>query len=146
MITGKGFLSLPITEPDIGNWKHPSLKEVLDAMGGGSYHGRRELIDKLQKVTASTQSVPTVTQLIIPQTAEIIVTLQRNQGGMTKMLTELNEASRAAQKLLAVQGIGVITAAAAVAEIIDIRRFAIEGNLATYSGPGMAEHSTGEIM
>ena len=31
-----------------------------------------------------------------------------------------------------------------IAEIIDIRRFAREDNLASYSGLGMKEHSTGE--
>lgn len=52
--------------------------------------------------------------------------------------------TRPVQTLKEIRGIATVTASTVIAEIIDIRRFAREDNLASYSGLGMKEHSTGE--
>jgi hypothetical protein len=59
------------------------------------------------------------------------------------MLEKLT-AENAAVQALQMRGIGTITAATMIAEIIDIRRFAREDSLACYAGLGMREHSTGQ--
>jgi hypothetical protein len=60
------------------------------------------------------------------------------------MLDELTAGNAAVQALRQMKGIGTITAATMIAEIIDIRRFAREDSLACYCGLGMREHSTGQ--
>ena len=42
------------------------------------------------------------------------------------------------------RGMGIVTAASIIAEIVDIRRFVREDNLAGYAGLGRREHSTGD--
>lgn len=81
---------------------------------------------------------------LIQTGARQIECLKHDLEVIKKRLAELIEAFAAAQKLLDTRGIGTITAATMIAEIIDIRRFPSEDRLASYSGLGRKEHSSGE--
>ena len=76
--------------------------------------------------------------LMIQDSARNIQRLKREEDDIRKMLEELTKNSPAVQTLKEKRGIGTVTAATMIAEIIDIRRFAREDNLAGYSGTGHA--------
>ena len=61
-------------------------------------------------------------------------------GSPLKALTKDNNGVKALEEYA---GIGAITASTLVAEIINIKRFSTNDNLASYGGLGMKEHSTG---
>jgi hypothetical protein len=82
--------------------------------------------------------------LMIQASAGQIERFKREQSDITKMMNELTKGSSAVQALKEKRGIGTITAATMIAEIIDIRRFVCEDNLASYSGLGRREYSTGD--
>jgi transposase len=73
------------------------------------------------------------------------IRLEREEADISKMLEELTKNSPEVQMSKQKRGIGTVTAATLVAEIVDIRRFVRENNLAGYAGPGRREHSTGDI-
>ena len=82
--------------------------------------------------------------LLLSSSAHQIQRLKEEQLHIVRMLEELTAGNAAVQALRQMRGIGTITAATMIAEIIDIRRFAREDSLACYSGLGMQEHSTGQ--
>ena len=111
---------------------------------GGNHNGRRDLIRQLRKVVGSFTAVTPAMSLMIQDSARSIERLKREENDIKKMLEELTKDSPAVQALKEKRGIGTITAATMIAEIVDIRRFCREDNLAGYMGLGMREHSTGD--
>ena len=143
MLKNLGTLSLLAQRPDLGEWKELSDEELLAAMGGNR-NGRRELIQQLRKVAGKLPAVTPAMALMIQDSARTIQRLKREEDDIRKMLEELTQDSPEVQALKEKRGIGTITAATMVAEIIDIRRFSREDNLAGYIGLGMREYSTGD--
>ena len=143
MVKSQGILNLLISTPDVGQWKRLSDEQMLEAMGG-NYKGRRELIQELRKVMVSFQPASDSMALLLSSSAQQIQRLKGEQQRIVRMLEELIAGNAAVQALRQMKGIGTITAATMIAEIIDIRRFAREDSLACYSGLGMQEHSTGQ--
>ena len=144
VVTAQGLLALFSVKPDPGDWKHLSQQQLYEAMGGRHFHERRSLIEKLQKAAATLPSTSATMALLIQTEARQIECLKHDLEVIKKRLDELIEPSATAQKLLGNRGIGTITAATMTAEIIDIRRFASEDRLASYSGLGRREHVSGE--
>lgn len=140
-----GILTLLTSKPDIGDWKHLSEQDMLQAMGGGNYKGRRQLIEQLAQVAGSFPSLSDSMAFMIKSSAQQVERFKREQTELMQMLDASTEANAAVQLLKARRGVGIITAATMIAEIIDIRRFASDDNLASYSGLGMREYSTGSI-
>jgi len=140
----QGILTLLGEKPDIGQWKTLSEEQLLQAMGGGNYKGRGKLIQELRKLAGSLQPVSLALALLIRSSAQQIQWFKREQSEITRMLEVLTRDTLAVQVLKEMRGIGTITATTMIAEIIDIRRFVREDNLASYSGFGRREHSTGE--
>jgi transposase len=138
-----GILTLLSQYPNLGEWKDLSDEELLAAMGGNQ-NGRRELITQLRKVVGNLTPVTPAMALMIQDSARNLQRLRREEEDIRKMLEELTKDSPAVQALKEKRGIGTITAATMIAEIIDIRRFAREDSLACYGGLGMKEHSTGD--
>jgi len=143
MLQSQGVLALLGEKPNVGEWKNLSDEEFLSAMGGNS-KGRHALIQELRKVAANLKPVTKGMALMIQGSAGQIERFKREQRDITKMLDEITKDFSAVQRLKDMRGIGTITATTMIAEIIDIRRFVREDNLASYSGLGMKEHSTGE--
>ena len=144
VVKSEGILNLLISTPDVGKWKSLSEKQMLEAMGGGNYKGRRALIQELRKVISSFQSVSKAMALLLSTSAHQIQRLKEEQLDIVRMLEELTAENTAVQELRQMKGIATKTAAKMIAEIIDIRRFAREDSLACYTGLGMREHSTGQ--
>lgn len=140
-----GILTLLASTPDIGEWKNLSEKDMLLAMGGGDYKGRRQLIQKLAEVAGSFPSLTERMAFMIKSSAQQVERLKREQSEAVQMLNASTKAHAAVQLLMARRGIGIITATTMIAEIIDIRRFASDDNLASYCGLGMREYATGSM-
>jgi transposase len=144
MLTGQGVLSLLAAKPDISEWHRLSTTQLAEAMGVCNYPGRAALIENLQKAVQELKTVSPTLRLLIGNEAHHMLQLREQENSMSRLLAELIKDSGAAQALLTKRGIGTITAATMIAEIIDIRRFAREDSLACYSGLGLKQHSTGE--
>lgn len=138
-----GILTLLISIPDVGEWKHLSDRQLLEAMGGGNYKGRNEFIRGLESVMQCIPSLSPTIAFMIRASASKIEHYKREQIELIKMLNSISRKSLPIQSLRQLRGIGLITASTMVAEIIDIRRFSKEDSLASYGGLGMKEHSTG---
>ena len=143
MLGIQGILALLAEKPDLSEWKELSDEELLSAMGGNG-KGRHTLIQELRKVAGNLKPVRPALTLMIRTTALQITQFKRDHRDIVKMIDELTKNSSSVQALKGIRGIGTLTAATMIAEIIDIRRFAREDNLASYSGLGMREHSTGQ--
>jgi len=143
MLGTQGILALFSQKPEVWEWKDLSEEGFLQAMGG-SCKGRCALIPELRKVGARVKPFPRSTALLIQSSARLIAQFKRDQGEMVKMMDEVTKDSLPVQTLKETRGIATITASTLIAEIIDIRRFGSDDNLASYSGLGMREHSTGD--
>jgi transposase len=143
VLKNQGILTLLISKPDIGEWKGFSETEMREAMGGGNYKGRGELIAELREAAESFPSISAGIGLVIRSSAQQIQRFKEEQSELLRMLDSLTEGNLAVQCLKSHRGIATLTAAKMIAEIIDIRRFAREDSLACYSGLGMREHTTG---
>jgi transposase len=128
----------------VGQWKSLSDAQILEAMGGGDYKGRRALVGELRKVMDSFQPTSESMALLLRSNAHDIQRIKEEQRDIERMLEKLTAENAAVQELRRTKGIATNTAAKMIAEIIDIRRFAREDSLACYSGLGMREHSTGQ--
>lgn len=144
VLTAQGVLTLLRVKPNPGEWKRMTEDQMLAAMGGERYPGRRALVNKILRVAGTLTAISPILAMLIRTEAERIARLKHEQNEFKTMLAELLEERPAARSLLAIRGIGTVTAAALIAEIIDVRRFAREDRLASYSGLGMKEYATGE--
>jgi len=140
----QGILSLLEQKPDLFEWKNLSAEDFRAAMGGGNYRGRKHLIDELQKLIDSFSPTPPAVSLLIKTSAQTILQAKRQLGEMKKMIREITAENTAVKALEQHKGISVITSSTLMAEIIDIRRFANDDRLASYSGLGRSEYSTGD--
>ena len=144
VLKNQGILNLLTSTPDVGQWKNLSDGQILEAMGGGDYKGRRTLVEELRKVMDSFQPTSESMAFLLRTSAEDIQRLKEELQGIEGMLEKLTAENAAVQELRQMRGIATNTATKMIAEIIDIRRFAREDSLACYAGLGMREHSTGQ--
>lgn len=144
ILKSQGILTLLSEKPQLGEWKQLTEEQLLEAMGGGKYKGRKKLIEQLLRLAPSLLPISAAMALLIRSSAQQIRRLKTEQAEITKMLEELTRQNAAVQILKQIPGIATRTAATMIAEIIDIRRFPREDTLACYSGLGMTEHSTGD--
>jgi hypothetical protein len=143
MLDTQQILGLFSEKPNVCEWKDLSEEGFFQAMGGNC-KGRRALIQELRKAGACVKPLPSSMALIIQTSARLIAQLKRDQIDIAKMMDEMTKHSLPVQTMREIRGIATITSTTIIAEIIDIRRFAREDSLASYSGLGMKEHSTGE--
>jgi len=144
VLRNEGILTLLATKPQIGQWEDLSEDELMEGMGGGEYKGRRTFVGQLRKVTSSFPQISRPMAFIIGSSAEQLRQLRREQTQIKRMLVEVTAELPSVQALKQIAGIGSITASTMMAEIIDIRRFPSEDNLAGYNGLGRVEHNTGD--
>ena len=140
----QAILALLAEKPDIYEWATLSPADMMAAMGGRNYKGREKLIEQLQKVSKSFRPVsPAITMMIKNGATQIILTKQHLRE-INKMVVKLTDDNKAVQALAQHSGIGIMTAAAIRSEIIDVRRFVKDDNLASYSGLGKKQYNTGD--
>jgi hypothetical protein len=116
----------------------------MEGMGGGEYKGRRDFVRQLMTITASFPLLSRWMSLVIGRSAHQVQMFKREQTELESALEEIGLERPAVPRLKQMRGIGTITASGMVAEIIDIRRFPSEDNLAGYSGLGRVEDKTGD--
>ena len=81
---------------------------------------------------------------MIKNAAAQIIMLGQQQNEIKKLIAKRAKDDAAVQKLTQYKGIGILTAAALEAEIIDIRRFASNDKLASSSGLARREYKSGD--
>jgi transposase len=140
----QGILSLLEQKPDLSEWKDLSAEDFLTAMGGGNYRGRQQLIDELQKLSDIFSPTPPAVSLMIKTSAQTILQAMRQLKEMKRLLRDITAENIAVKTLEQIRGISVLSSSTLMSEIIDIRRFANDDRLASYSGLGRSEYSTGE--
>ena len=137
-------MELLVIKSDIYEWKTLSKVDFVDAMGGRNYQGREKFIKEMQKVSMSFRPVSQAISLMIKSTSAQIIFLKQQLGEIDKMIVKITKDNGAVQTLSQHNGIGIQTASTIQAEIIDIRRFVKDDNLASYGGLARHQHNTGE--
>ena len=140
----ESILRLLAEKSDIHEWKSFSESDFAAVMGGRDYAGRERTIKEIRNVSRSFQPVPPAICLMIKNAAAQIIMLGQQQKEIKKLIAKLAKDDAAIQKLTQYKGIGILTAAALEAEIIDIRRFASNDKLASYSGLARREYKSGD--
>jgi transposase len=144
LLKNEGILTLLATSPQIGQWKELSEDELMEAMGGGEYKGRREFVRQLMTITAKLPELSRWMSLVIGRSAQQVQLFKREQVELESALEEIGLERLPVQSLRQRRGIGTIIGSGLIAEMIDVRRFPSEDNLASYSGLGRVEDKTGE--
>ena len=144
VLQNQGILLLLEQKPDLFERRSLSEEDFREAMGGGKYRSREKLIDSLQKLSLVFSPTPSAISLMIKNSAQTILQIKEQMREIKRMIGGLTANNVAVKALEEDRGISSITAATMVAEIIDIRRFANEDRLASYSGLGRREHSSGD--
>ncbi len=139
----KGTLLLLKEKPDLSTWCNCSTDEILEIIGNHGSENRVSLIDSLQTASKYTSPVPHSLQVIISGTASQALLTKSQKYLFTKEMERASEDNLSVKLLLEEKGIGIITAATIIAEIIDINRFPTNNHLASYCGLGRKQHSTG---
>lgn len=139
-----GILALLAVKPDIYEWKTLSETDFLAVMGDCNYKGRDKLIKELKKVSKSFKPTPPTISLMIKNSTEQIILLKKQLAEIKRMIEKLIKDNKAIKTLEQHRGIGTMTASTLTAEIVDIRRFVREDNLASYVGLCKREYKTGK--
>lgn len=133
----QGILNLLESQPDVGQWRRLSATQMLSAMGGGNYKGRKQLIAQLRLLSKQLSTISSSLALLVSTSARSLLRLKADQKQIQRMLGDITGDNPAVAALTAMPGIATVTASCLVAEIIDIRRFANDDRLASYCGLGM---------
>jgi transposase len=144
LLRNEGILTLLGTKPQIGEWKELCEDELMEGMGGGEYKGRRAFVGQLMRITGKLPDLTESMCLVIRSSARQVQMFKGEQVELERALERIGLQRPGVQRLRQMRGIGRVTASGTVAEVIDIRRFASEDNLASYSGLGRVENKTGE--
>ncbi len=138
----KGVVQLLAARPDISSWHLLAPQELLQ-LAGGPHRGRKPLLDALQLLSTRLQPFSSMTALLIRSSAAVLLVLFETLEQLERQLEELTKQDSAVRWLCDYPGIGVLTAATMIAEIVDIRRFATNNHLASYAGLARHEYKTG---
>ncbi len=144
ILQNEGIMALLTEKPDIFEWKTLSETDFLAVMGNFNYKGRKKLVEELQKVSRSFRPVSPAISLMIKNTTDQIILLKQQLAKIKKMIEKQTKDNKAVKTLEQHKGIGTMTASTLYAEIIDIRRFAKDDNLASYAGLCKREYKTGK--
>lgn len=143
-LDNNSLLNLLSLKPDPSEWKDLTEVELLEAMGGKMQRGVAERIMKIKKMAHKISPEDSSISVLIKSKASHILFLKQQLKDIIKELKKKAENDKDIQNLIKVKGIGITTAATIKAEIIHIRRFAKDDNLASYSGLGRNTYNTGD--
>ena len=140
-----GILRLLANQPDVGSWHLFSREELVTIMGP-PHRSREQLLQKLLPLLASVGHFSAPMCALIRTSAEILLVLHKVLLNVERQIQDLTKDNPAVKCLCAHRGMGVLTAASIMAEIIDIRRFPTNNHLASYAGLARHERKTGRSM
>jgi hypothetical protein len=143
-LDNKSLLNLLSSKPDPSEWKDCTEVELLEAMGGKMQRGVIEKIMGIKKIARNISPEDSSISILIKSKATHILFLKQQLKEIVNALKKKAEDNVAIQNIVEKKGIGITTAATIVAEIIDIRRFMKDDNLASYSGLGRKTDATGD--
>jgi transposase len=143
LLQHEGILALLAAKPDIYEWKTLSETDFLAVMGDYNYKGHDKLIRELKKVSSSFKPISQTISLMIKNSTEQIVLLKKQLTEIKRMIEKFTKDNKAVKTLVRYKGIGIMTASTLTAEIVDIRRFVKDDNLASYAGLCKREYKTG---
>jgi hypothetical protein len=143
-LENKNLLNLLANKPNIAEWKNLAEYELLEAMGGKCYRGVMEMIEKIKSIAEDIESAEDFPYLLIGKMATEILVLKKNIEDIEKELKKKALHNKEIQSFMIDKGIGLVTAAKLKSEIVDIRRFAKNDNLASYCGLGRKTDDTGD--
>ena len=138
----KGVVQLLAASPDISSWHLLAPQELLE-LAGGSHRGRKPLLEALQLLSGRLQPFSSTTVLLIQSSAAVLRVLFDTLEKLERQLEELTKHNNAVRWLYGHPGMGVLTAATMIAEIVDVRRFPSNNHLASYAGLARHEYKTG---
>jgi transposase len=123
------------------NWLRGALREFGFCIPLGARRG----ISTVRQALASTEpTVPALLRPCIEDTLAEIAALEQRSAGIERELARLTRADPTVQALLDIPGIGLLSATALTAAIVDIQRFGSGRHLASWLGLTAREHSSGE--
>lgn len=143
-IKNVGILTLLSKIPDIQLWKDLSENDILNIMDGNRYKGRMDLISELKKISVNFEPISLSLSLLIKNAAIQIINLTSQKKDLENLIKQVTKDIKAVKILEEIKGISIITASKMIAEIINIKRFAKNDNLASYAGLCLKENKTGE--
>jgi transposase len=143
-LDNNSLLNLFFVRPDFSEWKDLTKMDLFEAMGGKSHRGVVERIIKIKKIANNISPEDSAISLLIKSKASHILFLKQQLKVIEQELKKKAGNNKAIQILVEEKGIGINTASKIVAEIVDIRRFAKDDNLASYTGLGRKTDDTGD--
>ena len=123
------------------NWLRGALREVGVSIPVGARRGTSAV---RQALAASEPTVPALLRPGIEDTLAEIAGLEQRSAGIERELARLTREDPTVQALLGIPGIGLLSATALSAAIVDIQRFHSGRHLASWLGLTAREHSSGE--
>ena len=138
------LLKLFTIRPDFSEWKNLSKMELFEAMGGKSLKGVVENIKRIKKMAQNISPVDSSTYVLIKTAASQILFYKQQLKTISKEIEKKAANNKSIQNLTETKGFGINTISKIIAEIIDIRRFLSDDNLASYSGFGRKTDDTGD--
>ena len=140
----KNLLNLLFSKPNLAEWKNLSEPELLEAMGGRKDRGVNDRITLIRKIAPNIALTDESIYELIRMSAKTILSLKEQAKLIEKRISQKSESDIAIRSLMEISGISVITASTIIAEIIDIRRFLKDDNLASMAGLGRSTKATGD--
>ena len=123
------------------NWLRGALREFGFSIPLGA---RRGIHAVRQALAAAEPTVPALLRPGIEDTLAEIAGLEQRSAGIERELARLTREDPTVQALLGIPGIGLLSATALAAAIVDIQRFHSGRHLASWLGLTAREHSSGE--
>lgn len=140
----KNLLNLLFSRPAVSEWKNLTDAELFKAMGGRNDKGVSARIAQIREIAQDITSMDESVYELISMTAERILLIKKQQKIIKGKIENKNADNKEIQNLIEIKGIAAITASTIMAELIDIRRFVKDDNLASYAGLGRKKDATGE--
>lgn len=141
-LTQRWVLKLISLHPDIYAWTAISPQQLADSIAEHR-QAVKEKITTLHNAVQDIVPLSPVDSLKLQVSANTALTLKQAADQLERMLHTETAKNPAAAALMRHPGIGPITSAQIVSEIIDIRRFKNNNKLAAYAGVARTETKTG---
>lgn len=122
------------------NWLRGALREFGISIPLGARRG----ISAVRQALADPEPLSFLLRPVIEATLAEIAALEARSAGLERELARLTHEDPVVQALMNIPGIGLLSATAVRAAIVDIQRFGSGRHLASWLGLTAREHSSGE--
>ena len=144
LLKNKSTLNLIINYDKIINSNDLRDSTILEYMGGRRDRGFQKRLNLFQDVLSKSNSIHPDYIFTIKMCAQQLLFIEECITALKKKIDQYSQHNVAVKILCKIKGVGITTAASAIAELIDIRRFESNNKLAAYAGLVQREHSTGD--